>query len=78
MLKITITNMAAGERWSLEGPLIWPWVNQLRANWMQAHRTAEGRPCMMVLNEVNSIDESGEQMLRTMCNKGVQLVASSG
>jgi hypothetical protein len=77
MLKITITNTAAEERWSLEGPLIWPWVNQLRANWMKAHRAAEGRACMVVLNEVSSIDESGERMLRSMCNQGAQLVASS-
>ena len=76
MLKITITDTATEEKWILQGRLVWPWVNELRANWMKAHRAVEGRTCIVVLNEVSSIDESGERMLRTMSNQGAQLVAS--
>ena len=76
MPKIRITNTATEEKWTLQGRLVWPWVNELRANWMKTHR-AEGRTCVVVLNEVSSIDESGERMLRTMYNQGAQLIASS-
>ena len=77
MLEVTRTETATEERWTLRGRLVWPSVNELRANWMKAHRGAEGRTCLVVLNEVISIDESGERVLRTMCNQGAQLVASS-
>jgi len=76
MPKLTITSTATEEKWTLQGRLVWPWVNELRANWMKTHR-AEGRTCVVVLNEVSSIDESGERMLRTMYNQGAQLIASS-
>jgi hypothetical protein len=77
MPKFTITSTAMEEKWTLQGRLVWPWVNELRANWMKAHRAVEGRTCVVVLNEVSSIDESGERMLRTMYNQGAQLIASS-
>ena len=76
MPKLTITSTATEGKWTLQGRLVWPWVNELRANWMKTHR-AEGRTCVVVLNEVSSIDESGERMLRTMYNQGAQLIASS-
>ena len=77
MLEVTMTNSVTEEKWTLQGRLVWPWVNQLRADWTKAHRAAEGRTCIVVLNEISSIDESGERMLRTMYNQGAQLVTSS-
>jgi hypothetical protein len=75
MLKVTITDTATEEKWTLQGRLVWPWVNELRANWAKAQRAAEGRTRIVDLNEVRFIDESGERMLRTMSNQGAQLVA---
>jgi len=75
MLKITITDTATEERWALEGRLVWPWVNELRVNWAKTQRAAEGRTCIVDVNDVRLIDESGERMLRTMSNQGAQLVA---
>ena len=77
ILELTMTDTATEEKWTLQGRLVWPWINQLRAHWMKTHRAAEGRTCIVVLNKVSSIDESGERMLRTMYNQGAQLVASS-
>ncbi|MFY9532211.1 MAG: hypothetical protein WBC04_00910 [Candidatus Acidiferrales bacterium] len=77
MLEVTITDTATEEKWTLQGRLVWPWVNLLRENWRRAHRAAEGRTCIVDLNEVRFIDESGERMLRSMANQGAQLVASS-
>jgi hypothetical protein len=44
MLKITITNTntATQERWTLQGRLVAPWVNELKASWKMAHRAAQG------------------------------------
>jgi hypothetical protein len=41
MLKVTITDTATEEKWTLQGRLVWPWVNELRANW--AKRSAQPR-----------------------------------
>jgi len=76
MLKITITNTATEERWTLQGRLVAPWVNELKASWKRAHRTAQGRRCIVNLDEVTFIDKSGERMLRSMSNQGAQFVAS--
>ena len=75
MLKITIANTARQERWILQGRLIAPWVNELKASWKRAHRTAQGRTCIVNLDEVTFIDKSGERMLRSMSNEGAQFVA---
>ncbi len=75
MLKITIANTARQERWILQGRLIAPWVNELKASWKRAHRTAHGRTCIVNLDEVTFIDKSGERMLRSMSNEGAQFVA---
>jgi hypothetical protein len=76
MLKITITNTAREERWTLQGRLIAPWVNELKASWKKEHRTADGLRCIVNLDEVTFIDKRGERMLRSMSNQGAQLVAS--
>lgn len=76
MLKITITNTSKKELWILQGRLVAPWTKELKANWKKAHRTAEGRKCIVNLHEVTFIDKSGERMLRCMSSQGAQLVAS--
>jgi anti-anti-sigma regulatory factor len=76
MLKITITNTARVERWTLQGRLVAPWVDELKASWKRARRPAQGRRCIVNLDEVTFIDKSGERMLRTMCNQGAHFVAS--
>jgi anti-anti-sigma regulatory factor len=76
MLRITITNTATEETWTLEGRLVAPWVNELKASWKRAHRTAQERRCIVNLDEVTFIDKSGARMLRSMSNQGAQFVAS--
>ena len=75
MLRITITNTATEETWTLEGRLVAPWVNELKASWKRAHRTAQERRCVVNLDEVTFIDKSGARMLRSMSNQGAQFVA---
>jgi anti-anti-sigma regulatory factor len=76
MLKITITNTVKGELWSLQGRLVGPWVKELQATWKRAHPSAQGRKCIVNLDEVTFIDQSGERVLRCMSNQGARLVAS--
>jgi hypothetical protein len=76
MLKITITSTATVERWSLQGRLVAPWVNELRTCWNRARRTMQRRRCIVNLDEVTFIDKGGERMLRSMSKQGAQLVAS--
>jgi anti-anti-sigma regulatory factor len=76
MLKITITSTATQERRTLQGRLVAQWVNELKASWKMAHRTAQGRRCIVNLDEVTFIHKSGERILRWMSNQGAQVVAS--
>jgi anti-anti-sigma regulatory factor len=76
MLKITVTNTATEERWSLHGRLVAPWVKELKATWKRSRRTAQGRRCIVNLDEVTFIDKTGERMLRSMSNQGAHFVAS--
>jgi anti-anti-sigma regulatory factor len=76
MLKITITNTAKEQLWTLQGRLVAPWVKELKATWKKAHPSAQACGCIVNLDEVTFIDKSGERMLRSMSNQGAQLVAS--
>jgi anti-anti-sigma regulatory factor len=75
MLKITITDTATEERWTLYGRLVAPWVDELKTTWKRAHRAARERRCIVNLDEVTFIDKSGERMLRSMSDQGAQFVA---
>jgi anti-anti-sigma regulatory factor len=75
MLRITISNTAAEDRWTVEGRLVAPWVNELKARWKKSRRTARGQRCIVNLDEVTFIDKSGERVLRYMSKQGAQFVA---
>ena len=75
MLKITITSTAREARWTLHGRLVAPWVSELKSCWRRAHRATKRRRCIVNLDEVTFIDQSGERMLRSMSNQGVRFIA---
>lgn len=76
MLKITITNTATVERWTLQGRLVAPWVDELKSSWKRARRAIRRRKYIVNLDEVTFIDKGGERMLRSMSKQGARLVAS--
>ena len=76
MLKITVTNTATVERWTLQGRLVVPWVNELKTSWKRARRAIQRRTCIVNLDEVTFIDKGGERMLRSTSKQGAQLIAS--
>jgi anti-anti-sigma regulatory factor len=75
MLKITISNTPTEERWTVQGRLVAPWVNELKASWQKSHGTAMEKKCIVNLDEVTFIDKCGERVLRYMARKGAQFVA---
>ena len=76
MLKITITETATELRWTLQGRLVAPWVRELRKSWVAAHQSRQGQTCLVDLNDVTLIDESGEKLLRAMAREGVTLIGN--
>ena len=75
MLKITITETETETRWVLQGQLIGPWVRELRECWKRKHRTQTHQRCVVDLNDVSFIDQSGERLLRAISRKGAELIA---
>jgi len=76
MLKITRTETSAEEKWILQGRLVGLWVSELRRIWKETHRTDDKLNCIVDLNEVTSIDETGERLLQTMSKEGAQFIAT--
>jgi len=76
VLKITMTETPTERRWIVQGCLVGPWVSELRKTWKRAHKSQDKRACIIDLNDVTSIDKSGERLLRAMSKKSAQLIAT--
>ena len=75
MLKITVTETPTEQLWVLEGRLTRLWVAALRLHWRQTHSARQGRTCVVDLNDVTSIDQYGERVLRTIVREGARCLA---
>ena len=76
MLKITRTETAAEEKWTLQGRLEGLWVSELRRSWKKAHRTDNTLKCIVDLNDVTSLDRRGERALIELSKEGAELIAT--
>jgi RND family efflux transporter MFP subunit len=76
MLKISFNKTPTEERWTLYGRLAGPWVHELRTCWKVNHHTDESRACIVDLDEVRFIDQSGERLLRILARDGAQFTTS--
>lgn len=45
MLRITVVETTTEQRWTLEGRLVGPWVQELKICWKNRHRAQNGRGC---------------------------------
>jgi hypothetical protein len=74
MLRITVREHPEEERWILQGRLHKGSVQELISSW----NACRARQCRRVvdLDEVTSIDRSGEEALLMMIGDGAELVAS--
>jgi hypothetical protein len=75
MLRVSHTDNAGGQHWSLCGHLAGPWVEELRAWWSEARRRAPRARGTVDLTDVTFIDEAGERLLAEMQNAGTEFVA---
>ena len=76
VLKITITDLAAAQRWSLQGQLVGQWADELNATWREAHLAGNMSRCIVELIEVISIDQNGEAVLAEIMSQGAEFIAS--
>jgi hypothetical protein len=76
MLRVSFSDTAGGQRWSLYGRLAGPWVDELRSCWRQLRARAPRAPAIIDLKDVTYIDESGEELLSEMQTAGAAFVAS--
>lgn len=76
MLRVSLTDNAEGQRWSLCGHLAGPWVAELRACWTHARRRAPRARAVVDLTDVTFIDEAGERLLAEMQRADAEFVAA--
>ena len=75
MLKITITDSADEQRWSLQGQLVGQWATELKSTWQEAHYIVDTRRCIVDLIEVTSIDRNGEAILAEIMSQGAEFIS---
>ena len=75
MLRITINDTPSEQKWTLHGRLTGPWVAQLQSSWSNSQAAREGRSCVIDVTNLLSVDEYGEEVLRTMMSEGAQFRA---
>jgi ABC-type transporter Mla MlaB component len=76
MLRITVTETTVEERWILQGQLTKRSVAELVSSWRASVAQPPARCRIVDLNEVTSIDKSGEEALLMMVRDGATFVAS--
>jgi hypothetical protein len=75
MLKVTILESPAEQRFVVEGKLTQPWVPELESAWESARDARRGRRCVVDLSDTTLIDWSGRRLLMAMCGEGVRFIA---
>jgi ABC-type transporter Mla MlaB component len=76
MLRITVEENGLVEKWTLEGHLTENSIAELVSNWRASRTCRAAQPCVVDLNEVTSIDKSGEDALLMMIRDGADFIAS--
>jgi len=75
MLRLTILESPAEQRFVVEGKLMQPWVSELESAWESARDARRGRRCVVDLSDTTGIDWSGRRLLMAMCGEGVRFIA---
>jgi hypothetical protein len=73
MLRITVEGNASEDRWILQGNLTERTVAEFLSSWRSS---AAGKPRVVDLNEVTTIDKSGEETISLVMDEGAKVVAS--
>jgi hypothetical protein len=76
MLRITVTEDALEEKWILQGKLTKGSVAELLSTWRASTARPNSKRRIVDLEQVTSIDKSGEEALSIMIRDGATVLAS--
>lgn len=76
MLRVSYSENADGQRWSLCGHLAGPWVDEMRTCWRYGRNRAPRSRAIVDLSEVTFIDEAGEGLLSEMQSAGTDFIVA--
>ena len=76
MLRTTITDAPSEQKWTLQGHLRGQWAADLSRRWDETRNNRAGRKCTVDLEDVISVDETGENTLLQMATEGAHLTAT--
>ncbi len=71
-----ITEAPFEQQWTLQGRLCGQWAADLKAMWEETRSARAGRKCTVNLEDVTSVDQTGETALLEMAMEGARLIAS--
>ena len=76
MLRITVKEDGLEERWILQGKLTKSSVAELISTWRASTASSTAKSRIVDLDQITSIDKSGEQALSIMISDGATILAS--
>jgi anti-anti-sigma regulatory factor len=76
MLRTIITETPSEQKWTLQGRLCGRWAADLKETWEETRSSRAGRTCVVDLEDVISVDQTGESALLEMAAEGARLIAS--
>jgi anti-anti-sigma regulatory factor len=75
VLRTIITEDPSEQKWTLQGRLCGQWAADLKEKWEQSRSTRAGRKCVVDLEDVMTVDRTGETTLLEMALEGARLIA---
>ena len=75
MLRTMINDSPFEQKWILQGRLCGQWAVDLKEKWEETRSARAGRQCVVDLEDVISVDQTGESVLLQMASDGAQLIA---
>jgi ABC-type transporter Mla MlaB component len=75
MLRTMINDSPFEQKWILQGRLCGQWAVDLKERWEETRSARAGRRCVVDLEDVISVDHTGESLLLQMATEGARLIA---
>jgi ABC-type transporter Mla MlaB component len=62
------------QKWTLQGRLCGQWAADLKEKWAETRSSRTGRTCVVDLEDVITVDQTGESVLLEMASEGARLI----
>ena len=76
MLRITVVESPAEEKWILQGQITGEFASELSGNWRVSLDQRSDRSRVVDLSDVTGIDKRGEEVLLTMICQGARFITT--